>query len=73
MIASCYKSPDAMGIIAEELSLVNFASFLTESTKNYSKQEDTLKNDPIKANHLRAERWLLNHRFPVSTFKKYLK
>lgn len=64
MIASCYKSPDAMGIIAEELSLVHFASFLTESTKNYSKQEDTLKNDPIKANHLRAERWLLNHRFP---------
>lgn len=64
MIACCFQSADAMTIVAQEVSLVHFASFLTEGLTEFRQQEDTLLNDPDKGNHLRADRWLLHHRFP---------
>ena len=71
MIACCFRSADAMTIVAQEVSLVHFASFLTEKLNEFKQQEDTLINDPDKGNNLRADRWLLHHRFPVKYAKQF--
>ena len=64
MVASCFGCEEAKVIVAQEVSLLNFAQYLTESLSLYSKQREEADID--KGSKMRADRWLLSHRFPVS-------